>query len=98
MISILRLLTIAVFLLCGLKLQAQKKFEVIAYYDGNGDNIENYELDKITQIIYSFTHLKGDTIHFPSEKKKEGLKKLVGLKKNLSSTKNTGFARRLGRL
>lgn len=63
----------------GLGLQAQKKFEVNAYYNGNGNNIENYELVKITQIIYSFTHLKGDTIHSPSEKKKEGLKKPGGI-------------------
>lgn len=87
MVSVLRLLSLAVFLICGLQSQAQKKFEVIAYYDGNGDNIENYELNKITQIIYSFTHLKGDTIHFPSEKKKEGLKKLVGLKKTYPQLK-----------
>ncbi|MCU0375968.1 MAG: hypothetical protein MUF24_11740 [Chitinophagaceae bacterium] len=95
MVSVLRLLSMAVILISCLQLQAQKKFEVIAYYDGNGDNIENYELSKITQIIYSFTHLKGDTIHFPSEKKKAGLRKLVGLKKTYPQLKILVFSENL---
>lgn len=62
------------------KPEASKPFEVIAYYAGDGDNIAQYNTDQITQIIYSFLHLKDDTLHFASDKKKEGLHKIAALK------------------
>ena len=35
------------------------KPKVIAYYTGNGDTINEFNLKGVDQIIYSFLHLKG---------------------------------------
>lgn len=76
---------IAVILLSFLNLsvfgrEVKPAFEVIAYYSGNGDNIEQYSIGKLTQVIFSFLVLKDDTLHFPSPKRMEALKKVVALK------------------
>jgi chitinase len=60
--------------------QQKPPFEVIAYYSGNGDNIEQYSIGKLTQIIFSFLVLKNDTLFFPSPQRKEALRKVVALK------------------
>lgn len=62
-------------------LAKEKKFTVIAYYTGNGTTIQNYPVDKLTHIIYSFLHLKGDTIAFDNEQQKITLRQLTDLKK-----------------
>jgi chitinase len=68
--------------------QLQKQpFEVIAYYSGNGDNIEQHSIGKLTQIIFSFLVLKDDTLHFPSPQRKEALKKVVALKQKYPGLK-----------
>ena len=33
--------------------------QVIAYYAGDGDSIEEFNLNGVDQLIYSFLHLKG---------------------------------------
>jgi chitinase len=62
------------------KSQSADKFQVIGYYAGNGEGIEKYPLHQLTQIIYSFAHLHGDTIGYSSAQKKQGLLKLTSLK------------------
>jgi chitinase len=56
------------------------KPEVLAYYTGDGSDIEKYPLDKLTHIIYSFLHLKEDTIAFDNDRSEAALQKLVALK------------------
>ncbi|MCU0388050.1 MAG: glycosyl hydrolase family 18 protein [Chitinophagaceae bacterium] len=63
------------------------RFEVIAYYTGNGMDVEKYSLSKITQIIFSFLHLKDDTLYFDNEEKRETLKRLVALKEKYPGLK-----------
>ncbi|HSK12718.1 MAG TPA: glycosyl hydrolase family 18 protein [Phnomibacter sp.] len=74
----------------SLAAHAQEKppgFEVIAYYAGNGDNIEQYDIGKLTQIIFSFLHLKDDTLHFPSPAREEALRKVAALKQKFPALK-----------
>lgn len=59
---------------------------VIAYYSGNAQEIDNYPVEKLTHIIYGFSHLRGNRIHiFPAET--VTLKKLVQLKKKYPGLK-----------
>jgi chitinase len=66
---------------------SKDKFEVIAYYSGNGENIDQYPIGKLTQIIFSFLHLKDDTLHFSKPERKDALRKLVALKKKYPALK-----------
>jgi chitinase len=74
--------TLLLFVLAGFAAKSQSKanFQVIGYYAGNGQGIEKYPLHQLTQIIYSFAHLHGDTIGYSSVQKKQGLLTLTALK------------------
>lgn len=85
-------LTIALFL-CTSVVFAQKEnvapvnFEVIAYYSGNGDNLTDFNIGVLSQIIFSFLHLKDDTLHLANPEKKEALLKTVALKNKYPNLK-----------
>jgi chitinase len=53
---------------------------VLAYYTGDGKDIEKYPLNKLTHIIYSFLHLKEDTIAFDNGRSDTAFRTLVALK------------------
>lgn len=53
---------------------------VIAYYSGNAAEIDKYEIEKLTHIIYSFALLRGNKMHV-SASAGTVLNKLVSLKK-----------------
>lgn len=53
---------------------------VIGYYSGNAGEIDQYAVDKLTHIIYSFALLKGNRLHV-SAQTGSILRKLVSLKK-----------------
>lgn len=55
-------------------------FQVTAYYSGNGEDIENYPIEKLTQIIYSFLHLKGNKLAVDNPADSLTILKLVTLK------------------
>lgn len=59
-----------------------KELAVIAYYNGDAKAIDNYEVKRLTHIIYSFCHLEGNRLHVDSKKDSAAIKKLVSLKKN----------------
>lgn len=62
--------------------QAQaNSFRVIAYYSGGAGNISNYEVENLTHIIFSFSHLKGNKLHIDNASDEATIKKLVQLKK-----------------
>ena len=69
------------------KLENKKDFSVIAYYTGNGTDIEKYPVEKLTHIIFSFLHLKENKLSFDKSADKLALKRLTGLKKKYKSLK-----------
>ena len=60
---------------------------VIAYYSGNSEAIDKYPVEKLTHIIYSFCHLKGNKLNVDNKEDSATIKKLVSLKKNNSKLK-----------
>lgn len=77
-------LLIIICIFCfGQRLLAQKtgKPNVIAYYTGNGTVIDSFPIEKISHLIYSFAHLKGDSINIHSAKDSALITRMVGLKK-----------------
>jgi chitinase len=62
-------------------------FSVIAYYFGNASLIDSFEVEKLTHIIFSFGHLKGDRLSIDNAKDTAAIHKLVSLKKRNPSLK-----------
>ena len=58
-----------------------KPMVIIAYYTGDGNDITNYKTDKLTHIIYSFLHLKGNKLAVDNSTDSLAITKLVALKK-----------------
>lgn len=54
---------------------------VIAYYYGEGEKIDSFEVEKLTHIIFSFTYLDRNKIHVVGKQDSLSIKKLVALKK-----------------
>ncbi|WP_053058339.1 glycoside hydrolase family 18 protein [Pedobacter sp. BMA] len=61
--------------------QTTSKTNVIAYYTGNGTVLENYPIEKITHLIYSFGHLKGDSMFIHNAKDSALIANMVALRK-----------------
>lgn len=60
--------------------QKNKKFDIIAYYTGDSQLIDQYEVSKLNQIIFSFCHLKDGKLSVDSAKDSLTIKHLVSLK------------------
>ncbi|OIV39743.1 glycoside hydrolase family 18 protein [Flavobacterium johnsoniae] len=60
--------------------QKNKKFDIIAYYTGDSKLIDEYEVNKLNQIIFSFCHLKDGKLSVDSAKDSITIKHLVSLK------------------
>ncbi|WP_316795886.1 glycoside hydrolase family 18 protein [Pedobacter agri] len=76
------ILTVALLLL-GFNLRAQKtaKPNVIAYYTGGGGTlIDSFPVEKLSHLIFSFGHLKGDSLHINNAKDSALISKMVELK------------------
>ena len=56
------------------------KHKIIAYYTGNGETIQQYPVEKLTHIIFSFLKLQNDTLTFHNENQRKALQQLVQLK------------------
>ena len=54
--------------------------KIIAYYMGDGSDLERYNFNQITHVIYSFLHLTGNQLSFDSNTDKQALQRLVALK------------------
>jgi chitinase len=59
---------------------SRPRFSVIAYYSGNGTDIDRYNVQSLTHIIYSFSLLNNNRLHVSAAAGRI-LKKLVSLKK-----------------
>jgi len=54
--------------------------KIIAYYMGDGSDLQRYNFNQLTHIIYSFLHLNGNKLSFDSDTDKQALQRLVALK------------------
>ncbi len=59
---------------------ASNNFKVIGYYSSNATNIDQYPIEKLTHIIYSFCHLKGNRLNVDDYADTLTIQKLVSLK------------------
>jgi chitinase len=72
---------------CGLPASETKEekktenFAVIAYYSGNSTLIDSFAVEKLTHIIFSFCHLKGNKLSVDNAEDTATIQKLVSLKK-----------------
>ncbi|MEM9887371.1 MAG: glycoside hydrolase family 18 protein [Bacteroidota bacterium] len=62
--------------------KAKADFAVIAYYAGNGQDLERYNWNQMTHVIYSFCHLKGQELAVDDAKDSIAIRNLVDLKKD----------------
>ncbi|WPO78836.1 glycoside hydrolase family 18 protein [Flavobacterium sp. KACC 22761] len=78
----LNLITILFFLVLSTNSFAQKnkKLDIIAYYTGDSNLIDQYEVNKLDQIIFSFCHLRDGKLSVDSPKDSLTIKHLVSLK------------------
>ncbi len=61
---------------------AQKnKIAVIAYYSGSPTMVDSFPIEKITHLIFSFGHLRGDSMFINNARDSSTIKKMVGFKK-----------------
>ena len=58
----------------------QDNFRVIAFCMEEGGNIEKYELDKLTHLVFCFAQLKGNKISLINKGDDERLTRFVALK------------------
>jgi chitinase len=57
-----------------------KEFSIIAYYDGDCNKISQYDVSKLTHIIFSFCHLKDGKLNVDKAKDTLTIRTLVALK------------------
>lgn len=79
----LKILLFSALQLFFLSVFAQKKqdFSVIAYYTGDDQQIDQFEVNKLSHIIFSFCHLKNNRLQVDNAKDSITIKHLVALKK-----------------
>lgn len=59
---------------------AKQSLDVIAYYVGDGSDLDQYPVSDLTHIIYSFLHLDGNKLAFDNDKSEAAFARLVALK------------------
>ena len=64
-----------------------REMVVAAYYTGDGTNINTYSIGKLTHIIYSFLHLKGNKLAVDNVNDSLAITRLVALKANYPDLK-----------
>jgi chitinase len=67
--------------------QPNKDLTIIAYYSGGPAQVDSLPAEKLTHIIFSFGHLKGNNLSIGSRRDSTTIKKLVQLKKRNSQLK-----------
>lgn len=73
----------ALLLLSTLSLSAKtgSAYKIIAYYTGDGKQLEQFPLNKLTHIIYSFAKLQNDTLMLRDSVQEQTVRQIVALKK-----------------
>lgn len=64
-----------------LKVTEEAPFRVVGYFRGQIREVEQYEYEKLTHLIYCFTFLQGNKISFRNVDSENTLKQCVALKK-----------------
>ena len=67
--------------------QAANKFTVIGYYYGGPEKVDSLAVEKLTHIIFSFCHLKGNVLHVDNSRDAATITNLVAMKKRNPSLK-----------
>lgn len=70
-----------------LKAQTKNSLSVIAYYAAGPEKVDSLSAEKLTHIIFSFCHLKGNKLEVNNKRDSTTIKNLVNLKKRNSSLK-----------
>lgn len=83
------LICILLFITCVTIAQPKpaKKISVIGYYAGDAEQVNAYPVEKLTHIIFSFCHLKGNELAVDNKKDTLTIRRLVTLKKRNPSLK-----------
>ncbi len=81
------LFCVALFFCVFAKAQDNSSFAIIGYYSGNAKSINAYPVEKLTHIIYSFCHLKGNRLNVDNYNDTLTIRQLVALKKRKPSLK-----------
>jgi chitinase len=79
--SIVVLFIIITFSCCAQKNNKQNDFAVIAYYAGRTTMIDSFEVEKLTHLIFSFCHLKGNSLSVSNARDSATILRMVQLKK-----------------
>ena len=75
------LLCFALFLfLLPYSMQGRETFRIIGYYAGPSSKIDSLDADKLTHLIFSFGHLKGNRFHIGRSDDSLTIRKMVALK------------------
>ncbi len=61
--------------------QPSKDFRVVGYYCGSSIPVDSFEVEKLTHIIFSFGHLKGNLFHINSKTDSLTIQRMVEMKK-----------------
>src|SRR5687768_7426830 len=85
--SMSRTVFIFIFLLVGKVIFGQTPFTVTAYFAGDINQISKYDPQKLTHIIFSFCHLKGNRLSVDNKADTLRIQQLVELKKRNPSLK-----------
>jgi chitinase len=67
--------------------QPKNDFTIIAYYSGGPSDVDSLPAEKLTHIIFSFCHLKGNKLSVDNSNDSITIQKLVALKQRNSSLK-----------
>lgn len=70
-----------------LKAQSTSLFRIIGYYSGPNHLVDSFETEKLTHLIFSFGHLKGNRLTINSPGDSATIKTMVGLKRKNPSLK-----------
>jgi chitinase len=62
-------------------------FRVVAYFRGDIKEVQKYDYEKVTHLIYCFMYLKGNQIGFKNEDSENTLKECLALKKKYPKLK-----------
>jgi chitinase len=73
-------LLLALFMFTKNAYSQSGKFAVIAYYSGGPEQIDSFAIEKLTHVIFSFSHLKGNKLHINNGRDSATIKKLVALR------------------
>lgn len=67
--------------------QTRPDFEVIAYYAGDGQDLDRYRWEQVTQVIFSFCHLEGNELAVANARDSVAIRNLVSLKEEFPRLK-----------